>query len=292
MTGLAIYSNPNYKYFCNVADGYLHCYFFLGSMPINIWKYNNYGGYRSNYESIPNFECIYYKIRETTGVITETNEHRTTFSGANGNYSYYTSGSNHYFVSNMTIYANNSINPEQYFYLGSYNGGDIAEAPSFVSTASQLSSDDNDNIIIFPGDFSDSLYLRLYDSTNNNLFFNVFLSDYDDYIEREDLDNPFSDLVYKIPYSILPKFSFESGNTYEFRLVYIENDVLKNISVFFTPSYSFNSDTTTNTDINNSINETNEELQNINSSINQTNEQLEDLNNNITSDDISRCFCK
>lgn len=161
--------------------------------------------------------------------------------------------------------------------------------PFFITTISEFTDFSNlQNIEINQGSFEESLHLRLYNSTNNFLIFDRKITDYEDYLERLDLSNPFSELIYRIPITALPSFNINYGDQYEFRLVYYnEEDILSNISVFFTPNTGQNVNDITNNDINNSIDKTNEKIDETNEKINQTNEKLDDLNDNITSDDIS-----
>lgn len=66
----------------------------------------------------------------------------------------------------------------------------------------------------------DNLKFILYDYENNSKLVEVNLSDYDDYIEREDDSNPFSDLIYVIPINVLPSFSVENGKKYNWAVTY------------------------------------------------------------------------
>lgn len=136
--------------------------------------------------------------------------------------------------------------------------------PSFISTVSDLENVNNKYLKINQGSFEDSIYLRLYNNTSNSLIFNTKLTNYEDYIEREDLDNPFSELIYNIPYTSFPSFQLTYNNDYEFRLVYYnENDILSNVSIFFTPTSTQDINDVTNKDLNDSIKDTNDKLDNI-----------------------------
>lgn len=146
-------------------------------------------------------------------------------------------------------------------------------------------------IIIDPGTFADVIELRLYNIDTNTLIFATPLKDYDDYLEREDLENPFSNLVYKIPYSALPSFTLQNGVTYDFRLVYTNQDgVITNISLSFTANGNTTGggdtgDNITNSDINNSIKDTNEKLDNIEGTITDSNVDV-DVENDLPSVDV------
>lgn len=199
-----------------------------------------------------------------------------------------------YFFTDLQIFTDSTYNTV--FYSGKYPmPAPIYYQPSFISTVSELTDEDNTKIRINQGSFEDSIQLKLYNHTTDSLLINDPLVMYDDYIEREDLSNPFSDLIYSIPYSAFKSFTLTKDNSYEWRLTYFnENDILSNVSIFFTPTVTQTVNEVTNNDINNNIeqtnsqlNQTNEKLDDINDSIQETNNQLSDLNDNITSDDIS-----
>lgn len=198
-----------------------------------------------------------------------------------------------------TSYASDEIsfvkNSDSYFVPDSVRA-------SFVSTREELETSTNDMIIINPGSFADVIELRLYNVDTNTLIFSTPLKDYDDYVEREDLENPFSNLVYKIPYSVLPSFTLQNGVNYDFRLVYIDDQgVLTNVSLFFTANGNTTGgggtggeggeggdtgDNITNSDINNSIKDTNDKLDNIEDTITDSNIDV-DVENDLPSVDVA-----
>lgn len=104
-----------------------------------------------------------------------------------------------------------------------FNGTNTNNKPYIANSQEGLANLDIDNLLINPGDFMDDLKFILYDYASGNKIFEINLSDYSDYIEREDDDNPFSDLIYVIPVTDLPVFSVENGKTYNWALVYPEN---------------------------------------------------------------------
>lgn len=188
-------------------------------------------------------------------------------------------------AANFNLYKNADMTGG-YYYI--YNPSTHTQ-PYFITSSNDLENFDNLQFLeINPGDFKDSIYLRLYNSTDNSLLFDKKLTDYDQYLERVDISNPFSDLIYRIPISALPSFNLINSKDYEFRLVYYnQDDVLSNVSVFFKPTVSQNINNATNSDINNSLNETNKKLDNIDSKTEETNNKLDNLNKDITSSDVS-----
>lgn len=58
------------------------------------------------------------------------------------------------------------------------------------------------------------LNVSLIDVATKQTLFNICLKDYSEYVSRLDLDDPFSDLGYAIPWKILPEFNFIEGNQY------------------------------------------------------------------------------
>ena len=194
-------------------------------------------------------------------------------------------------ISSVDIYTNYSSDEISFVKNSdSYFIPDTVQA-SFVSTRGDLETSTNDMIIINPGSFADVIELRLYNIDTNTLIFAVPLKDYEDYVEREDLDNPFSNLVYKIPYSVLPSFTLQNGVNYDFRLVYTnEQGVLTNISLFFTANGNTSGggdsgNDITNSDINNSIKDTNDKLDNIEDTITDSNIDV-DVENDLPSVDV------
>ena len=202
--------------------------------------------------------------------------------------SFYSAGQTWWFLTNVNFYTDSTCT--EIFFDGA--GDDVPPIintpPSFITTVSDFENIDNKNIKINGGSFSDNAILRLYNHTTNSIIINNPLSDYEDYLEREDLDNPFSDLIYNIPYSAFNSFNLLKDNEYEWRIVYTnENEVLSNVSLFFTPNLNESINDTTNKDINDTIKDTNEKLDNIEGSISDTNEKLDNLEDTVTDSDVN-----
>lgn len=192
-------------------------------------------------------------------------------------------------ISSVDIYASSTSTDISFVKNSdSYFIPDYIQA-SFVSTREDLETSGNDKIIINPGSFANEIELRLYNTDANILLFSTPLSNYDNYVEREDLENPFSNLVYKIPYDALPSFTLQNGVNYAFRLIYFnEQQVITNISLPFTANGDITgggTDNTTNTDINNSIKNTNQKLENIEETITDSTIDV-DVENDLPSVDV------
>lgn len=75
-------------------------------------------------------------------------------------------------------------------------------------------------------------------------------------------------MIYNIPYSAFNSFNLLKDNEYEWRIVYTdENNILSNVSLFFTPGLNESINETTNKDINDNIKDTNNKLDNIESTL-------------------------
>lgn len=182
-------------------------------------------------------------------------------------------------------------NPNEYYIPGISTE---YETPKFITTVSELNNfQDLQNLEIDRGDYT-NISLRLINSDTNSIIFTTKLSNYDYYLQRLDLDNPFSKLIYRIPINKLPSFSLSNGTNYEFRLIYTNTSGTQvNHSIFFTPTQNQTVNNTTDQDINNGINETNKKIDETNDkiddvkdSIDNTNDKIDDLNDNITDSDI------
>lgn len=94
-------------------------------------------------------------------------------------------------------------------------------SPAILNTDDQLSTLDFDVLDIKINDAKSSpFYLYLFDrSENNRLVLTLDLyRDYEEYIQRMELDNPLSPLIFRIPMGVLPRFSYQQGHTYNWQL--------------------------------------------------------------------------
>lgn len=159
---------------------------------------------------------------------------------------------------------------------------DPTRLPSFLNSSSDFVSLDFDNLRIDPGTFDTTLNFRLIDTTENRRLIDIYFinGEYDDFMEREDLSNPFSNLIYSIPLEYLPSFNYIKDHTYRWQLIYGETGSQQYINVDITATVSANVNEVTNGDIQNSINETNDK-------IDTTNQELSDLNDNLTNSDVN-----
>lgn len=173
---------------------------------------------------------------------------------------------------NFNIY-DNSQETGGYYY--EYIPPVVITQPSFISTVEDLESEQNSYLKINQGSFMDSIYLRLYNNTTNSLLFESKLTSYEDYMVRENLEDPFSNLIYSIPYSALPSFKLISGNNFEYRLVYRnENNELSSVSMYFTPSITQEVNGVSDKEINDSIKETNDSIKDMNNTMKDTSDKL------------------
>ena len=94
-------------------------------------------------------------------------------------------------------------------------------SPVILNTDDQLSTLDFDLLDIKINDAKTSpFYLYLLDRTENDrpvLILDLY-RDYEEYIQRMELDNPLSPLIFRIPIGVLPRFSYQQGHTYNWQL--------------------------------------------------------------------------
>lgn len=170
--------------------------------------------------------------------------------------------------------------------------GYIGVRPYIANTNAQLQNLSVGEVSVVSFDCPSSLLsLSLYDNTNASSVFSQKLMDIknlDDYSSRVDVDDPFSELAYNIPWNIFPEFEFIEGHEYELYL-YFSSDVEPSTKTFTVTKTIKNTDILpTNTpnpppekDPNQSIIDSNKETQNaINNQTNKIEEQTEAIKEN------------
>lgn len=124
--------------------------------------------------------------------------------------------------------------------------GFIGNPPYIANTDTQLQGLTVGEVSIVPNEAPESsLILLLHNNTTDTLIFTQYLKDIEnlsDYISRVDIDDPFSDLAYNLPWHIFPEFEFVEGCEYQLLLKYATN--VEPITKTFTVSKTIN-----NTDI-------------------------------------------
>lgn len=154
-------------------------------------------------------------------------------------------------------------------------------SPVILNTDEQLSSLDFDLLDIRINDATTSpFYLYLFNvSDNNRLIMTLDLyQDYDEFIQRMDLNDPFSPLIFRIPIGSLPRFSYKQGDTYLWQLqpAFGENSVDRRVLSTVNATGGGSSGSDSNEQINNSLNEINSGISDINNSISDTNNFIKD----------------
>jgi len=104
---LEYYNNPNYKWFATCGNSCLYVRFFPADLDLKIWS-DGSGTFYSNSDTLSDFSCYFYLIRESDGVIIEEQHNSTNFATSTKKDGYYISGRNHYFYTNMNVYTDST----------------------------------------------------------------------------------------------------------------------------------------------------------------------------------------
>ena len=107
LISLEEYNNPDYVFFASCGNSRLWVRFFKADLGIKVWT-DGSGTFYSNSDSISDFECVFYVIKESDGSIQESYSASTNFCNSTSGDGYYISGSNHYFYTNMNIYTDST----------------------------------------------------------------------------------------------------------------------------------------------------------------------------------------
>lgn len=96
--------------------------------------------------------------------------------------------------------------------------------PYVCNSKEQLENVSVGELAVFLDETNDNqVYVSLFnDSIQQNLF-TVCMNDYREFEQRLDLEDPFSDLGYVIPWQILPYFEFVAGDTYTISVLFCQN---------------------------------------------------------------------
>lgn len=98
------------------------------------------------------------------------------------------------------------------------------QTPYIANTTAELQGLTSDTLNLVTLGYED-FQLSLVDNTENTTLFTIDTSSelYSQYYRRLDLDDPFSDLAYMIPWSALPTFNYTNGHQFDFKLSYMVN---------------------------------------------------------------------
>lgn len=114
------------------------------------------------------------------------------------------------------------------------------EKPYIANTTEQLQNLNASLAVCINEVPSSQCYVSLHKTETQEELFNIHLSDFTDYTQRLDLENPFSKLGYVIPWDKVGfNYSIEKNQNYELRLTYTINNHEYNTSKFYNSLVNF-----------------------------------------------------
>lgn len=114
------------------------------------------------------------------------------------------------------------------------------EKPYIANTTEQLQNLNASLAIVLYDVPSSVASVSLHKTSDNTELFNIKLSDFTDYVQRIDLENPFSNLGYVIPWDkVGANYSIEKNQNYELRLTYTIFNHEYNTSKFYNSLVDF-----------------------------------------------------